>query len=114
MIIRKMIMCVLNFVFIHFKKSKFPHVACMSVFQCTYYQVGDIVSLVDDDDKVYYAQIRGFLQDQYYEKSAVITWLLPTSASSKEGFDPSTYILGKYRMSYYHRDFCFQEHNKLA
>ena len=65
-----------------------------SVFQCTYYQVGDIVSLVDDDEKVYYAQIRGFLQDQYYEKSAVITWLLPTSASSKEGFDPSTYILG--------------------
>ena len=59
-----------------------------------YYQVGDIVSLVDDNDDVYYAQIRGFLQDQYYEKSAVITWLLPTSASKKEGFDPSTYILG--------------------
>ena len=61
-----------------------------------YYQVGDIVSLVDDEGDVYYAQIRGFLQDQYYEKSAVITWLLPTSASSKEGFDPSTYILGRY------------------
>lgn len=61
---------------------------------CMYYQVGDIVSLVDDEGDVYYAQIRGFLQDQYYEKSAVITWLLPTSASSKEGFDPSTYILG--------------------
>ena len=67
-----------------------------SCLQCMYYQVGDIVSLVDDEGDVYYAQIRGFLQDQYYEKSAVITWLLPTSASSKEGFDPSTYILGRY------------------
>ncbi|XP_045207828.2 GATA zinc finger domain-containing protein 1-like [Mercenaria mercenaria] len=60
----------------------------------TYYQVGDIVSLVDDDENVYYAQIRGFLQDQYYEKSAVITWLLPTRDSYTGRFDPSTYILG--------------------
>lgn len=60
----------------------------------TYFQVGDIVSLIDDDENVYYAQIRGFLQDQYYEKSAVITWLLPTSKSNTGQFDPSTYILG--------------------
>ncbi|XP_048379495.1 GATA zinc finger domain-containing protein 1 [Stegostoma tigrinum] len=60
-----------------------------------YYQIGDIVSVVDEDDeKVYYAQIRGFVQDQYCEKSAVITWLIPTRASSKDHFDAATYILG--------------------
>ncbi|ESO93483.1 hypothetical protein LOTGIDRAFT_178504 [Lottia gigantea] len=34
------------------------------------------------------------LQDQYNEKSAVITWLLPTQSSPSDRFDPSTYILG--------------------
>ncbi|XP_048471660.1 GATA zinc finger domain-containing protein 1 isoform X2 [Rhincodon typus] len=49
-----------------------------------YYQIGDIVSVVDEDDeKVYYAQIRGFVQDQYCEKSAVITWLIPTQGQRK-------------------------------
>jgi len=51
---------------------------------------------VDDDDNLYYAQIRGFLQDQYYEKSAVLTWLLPTKQSNKSMFNPATYILGNY------------------
>ncbi|XP_067138275.1 GATA zinc finger domain-containing protein 1 [Centruroides vittatus] len=60
----------------------------------TYYQVGDIVSLVDEDDEVYYAQIRGLLQDQYCEKSIVITWLIPTQSSPKDYFNPATYILG--------------------
>ncbi|XP_048728404.1 GATA zinc finger domain-containing protein 1-like [Ostrea edulis] len=59
-----------------------------------YYQTGDIVSLLDHDGSVYYAQIRGFMQDQYNEKSAVLSWLLPTQNSPKVGFDPSTYILG--------------------
>lgn len=63
-------------------------------YEGTYYQVGDIVSLIDDEENIYYAQIRGFLQDQYYEKSAVITWLLPTKDSPVGKFDPSTYILG--------------------
>lgn len=63
--------------------------------QGMYYQTGDIVSLVDHDGSVYYAQIRGFMQDQYNEKSAVLSWLLPTQNSPKVGFDPSTYILGK-------------------
>ena len=41
--------------------------------------LGDIVSVEDiDDGSVYYAQLRGFLTDQYCEKSGVITWLLPT------------------------------------
>lgn len=61
-----------------------------------YYQIGDIVSLIDIDGGTYYAQIRGLLQDQYCEKSAVLTWLLPTKASPppEQGFDPSTYIIG--------------------
>ena len=64
------------------------------MFQGQYYQIGDIVSLVDHDGDVYYAQIRGLMCDQYYEKSAVITWLLPTQGSHQYGFDASTYILG--------------------
>jgi len=50
--------------------------------------------MVDVEGGTYYAQIRGFLQDQYCEKSAAITWLLPTQASPKDHFNPSTYILG--------------------
>ena len=65
------------------------------LFQGQYYQEGDIVSLVDHDGGVFYAQIRGFMCDQYNEKSAVITWLLPTQNSPADKFDASTYILGK-------------------
>ena len=65
--------------------------------QGSYYQVGDIVSFIDIDGGTYYAQIRGLLQDQYCEKSAVITWLLPTKNSPppEKCFDPSTYIIGE-------------------
>ncbi|KAK0058665.1 GATA zinc finger domain-containing protein 1 [Biomphalaria pfeifferi] len=59
-----------------------------------YYQIGDVVSLVDHDGGVYYAQLRGFLSDQYNEKSAVITWLLPTTNSPPNRFDPNSFILG--------------------
>ena len=41
------------------------------------YQVGDIVSIEDVEGDLYYAQLRGFLQDQYARKTAVITWLIP-------------------------------------
>ena len=51
---------------------------------------------MDDDGGVYFVQLRGFLQDQYCNKSAVITWLLPTTATQSDSFDPSTYILGNY------------------
>lgn len=63
-------------------------------YNTIHFQVGDIVSVVDSADDVYYCQIRGLLQDQYCEKSAVITWLLPTTSSPMEGFDPATYIIG--------------------
>jgi len=54
------------------------------------------VTDVDDGEK-YYAQLRGFLEDQYYQKSAVITWLIPSPHSytgAQNGFDPSLYIAG--------------------
>lgn len=65
-------------------------------YKGSYFQVGDIVSMRDVDGGVYYAQIRGLLQDQYCEKSAAVTWLLPTTASPHpdDGFDPQTYTLG--------------------
>ena len=63
-------------------------------FKGQYYQVGDIVSMVDVDGGTYYAQITGFLQDQYCEKSATVTWLLPLQESPTDRFDPSTYFLG--------------------
>ena len=44
------------------------------------YTIGDIVSLIDaDDGTTYFAQIKGFLQDQFCEKSAAITWLIPNA-----------------------------------
>ncbi|KYN36290.1 GATA zinc finger domain-containing protein 1 [Trachymyrmex septentrionalis] len=65
-------------------------------YKGTYFQVGDVVSLQDVDGGIYYAQIRGLLTDQYCEKSAAITWLLPTTASPppEEGFIPETYLIG--------------------
>ncbi|CAF4768901.1 unnamed protein product [Pieris macdunnoughi] len=65
-------------------------------YKGSYMQVGDIVSMLDVMGGTYYAQIRGFLTDQYCEKSAVVTWLLPTKASPppEKGFDPATYIIG--------------------
>ncbi|XP_077446791.1 GATA zinc finger domain-containing protein 1 [Stigmatopora argus] len=64
-------------------------------YKGVYYQIGDVIKVTDEDDgKPYYAQIRGFVQDQYCEKSAALTWLLPTQASPKDHFDPGTFILG--------------------
>ncbi|XP_071452240.1 GATA zinc finger domain-containing protein 1 [Hetaerina americana] len=87
-----------------FKKSatKAPSAVVTTVtsdyvfYKGSYIQVGDIVSMRDEDGDIFYAQIRGLLQDQYCEKSAVVTWLLPTRISPhpEKGFDPSTYILG--------------------
>ncbi|XP_058797934.1 GATA zinc finger domain-containing protein 1 isoform X2 [Phymastichus coffea] len=65
-------------------------------YKGSYFQVGDIVSMQDIDGGIYYAQIRGLLTDQYCEKSAAVTWLLPTNASPppEDGFSPETYIIG--------------------
>lgn len=70
---------------------------CILLGQGVYYQIGDVIKVIDEDDgKPYYAQIRGFVQDQYCEKSAALTWLIPTQASPQDRFDPSTYIVGKF------------------
>ena len=76
-------------------------------------QIGDIVSVMDeDDDGIYFAQIRGFLQDQFCEKSVVITWLVPTLNSPKDRFDPTTYILGRY-LFYLKPIFVFRSFHEL-
>ena len=66
-----------------------------------YIQVGDIVALRDqeDSDNIYFAQIRAFLSDQFGQKSAIITWLIPVDESFKciknlKDFDPSLFELG--------------------
>ncbi|CAB1320543.1 unnamed protein product [Coregonus sp. 'balchen'] len=54
-------------------------------YKGVYYQMGDVIKVTDEDDgRPYYAQIRGFIQDQYCEKSAALTWLIPTQASPEE------------------------------
>ena len=72
---------------INFVKKKTVYKIAVDSLQIDYYIkiilnfhfLGDIVSVEDiDDGSVYYAQLRGFLTDQYCEKSGVITWLLPT------------------------------------
>ncbi|XP_028256041.1 GATA zinc finger domain-containing protein 1 [Parambassis ranga] len=64
-------------------------------YKGVYFQTGDVIKVTDEEDgKPYYAQIRGFVQDQYCEKSAALTWLIPTQASPKDHFDPGTYIVG--------------------
>ncbi|XP_001995734.2 GATA zinc finger domain-containing protein 1 [Drosophila grimshawi] len=62
----------------------------------SYIQIGDIVSIVDSEQSLFYAQIRGLLVDAYCEKSAFLTWLIPTqdSPDPKDGFDPATYLIG--------------------
>ena len=62
------------------------------------------MSVTDVDDGLkYYAQLRGFLEDQYYQKSAVITWLIPRPSSfnvaqSRASFDPSHYVAGCFTL----------------
>ncbi|XP_004518818.1 GATA zinc finger domain-containing protein 1 [Ceratitis capitata] len=72
------------------------HVVESVFYKESYLQVGDIVSVVDEMQNIYYAQIRGLLVDNYSEKSAYLTWLIPTQASPepRDGFDPASYLIG--------------------
>lgn len=63
--------------------------------QGTTYETGDVVSLLDRGGGIYYAVIRGFMQDQYAEKYAVLTWLLPRYPNPTH-FDPADFILGEF------------------
>lgn len=53
----------------------------------------------EEQANIYFAQIRAFLSDQYGEKSAVITWLIPCSDEQCKmhnisDFDPTCFSLG--------------------
>lgn len=81
--------CLIFFVFLllhTFQPMKSPVATATPVtssfvfYKGSYFQIGDIVSMQDIDGGIYYAQIRGLLTDQYCEKSAAVTWLLPTTA----------------------------------
>lgn len=51
--------------------------------------------MVDIDDELpYFAQIRGFLVDQFCEKSAVVTWLLPIQGADPHNFELRNFVLG--------------------
>lgn len=85
--------------------------------QGVYYQIGDVIKVTDEDDgRPYYAQIRGFVQDQYCEKSAALTWLIPTQASPKDLFDPATYIVGEWWLNLRHifESYIWEYRNKLC
>jgi hypothetical protein len=89
-----------NNIFKRFKPKKLQVVASCSVntsehvfHRGFYLQIDDIVSLLDDDG-IFYAQIRGFLTDQYASKSAIITWLLPTSSANTSKFNENEFVLG--------------------
>lgn len=57
------------------------------------YEIGDVVSILDRGGGIYFALVRGFLQNCYAEKFAVLTWLIPTRPNPKS-FDPSRFVLG--------------------
>jgi hypothetical protein len=63
------------------------------MLQSVLYQIGDIVSIEDLEGDIYFAQIRGFLQDEFAQRSAVITWLIPTIAEPTH-FDPVLFLPG--------------------
>ncbi len=64
------------------------------------YKEGDIVSVVDINGEKYFAQLRGFLQDIHLNKSAAITWLLPTVANPTK-FDPAVFLPGIFAKFFY-------------
>uniref|UniRef100_H2XZF3 GATA zinc finger domain-containing protein 1 n=1 Tax=Ciona intestinalis TaxID=7719 RepID=H2XZF3_CIOIN len=61
-----------------------------------YYQTGDIVSVIDEDDCLpYYAQCNGFLTDEYSEKYTSFTWLIPSKKLDQDrSFDPKNFYFG--------------------
>jgi len=62
------------------------------------YEVGDIVSVVDEEDnEEYFAQCISFRVDLYQQKSVCYQWLFPDPATSwqrEQGFVPSNFKIG--------------------
>jgi len=81
------------------KPSKSPTVTANVVtsnsifYQGLLFKEGDIVAVTDIGGLRYYAQIRGFLQDVFLNKSAVVSWLLPTVPNPTR-FDPAIFLPG--------------------
>lgn len=71
-------------------------------------RVGDIVSLVDEeDDAPYFAQIRGLITDTYGEKKVALNWLIPLkSASDEHYFDAQHFAHGMSDSELYPIDVC--------
>lgn len=70
---------------------------CETIFyKGEYFQVGDIISVVDIVDKeTYYAQCVGFMVDKFSQKSVSYQWLVPKEPLYKyEGFVASKFELG--------------------
>ena len=59
-----------------------------------------MVSVLDRDGGVYYAIAHGFVVDQYAEKYALLTWLLPKTPNPMH-FDPAAFILGEVEVCKY-------------
>ncbi|XP_065053673.1 GATA zinc finger domain-containing protein 1-like [Rhopilema esculentum] len=81
------------------KPSKSPVVTSAVVTASSIYhkgllfKEGDVVSVTDISGKRYFAQIRGLLQDVFLNKSAVLSWLLPTVPNPTR-FDPAIFLPG--------------------
>ncbi|KAG5452504.1 GATA zinc finger domain-containing protein 1 [Clonorchis sinensis] len=60
----------------------------------TRFTVGDIVSIVDVSNESYYAQIRGLAVDHTGDSCCVLTWLVPTTESISDTFEPENYVIG--------------------
>ncbi|KAK6112220.1 hypothetical protein QQG55_46840 [Brugia pahangi] len=58
------------------------------------FRIGDIVSIIDKDDGLcYFAQIRALLCNQFGERFAALTWLVPTeSADEAHHFDAEHFV----------------------
>lgn len=61
--------------------------------QCLF-RKGDIISVTDENDNLpYFAQIRALLSDQFGDRFAALTWLVPTtSAIEPHQFDPEHFV----------------------
>ncbi|OON15171.1 hypothetical protein X801_09030, partial [Opisthorchis viverrini] len=74
----------------------------------TRFNVGDIVSIVDVSNESYYAQIRGKQSFRFFihfcvpglavdhtgDSCCVLTWLVPTTESISDTFEPENYVIG--------------------
>ena len=79
--------------------TKFPEVVFKDriCHRDQYFQTGDVVSVTDAiDGQQYFAQIRSILQDEYLERGALLSWLVPVSDQfqSDDSFLPENFVVG--------------------